>query len=228
MSYGIEIKNENGDILVDGTNPNFGVYETGITTSYSYQYFEQTMYGVRITYTPTDEQPLLALRCTNRYAHFYGQHFKDANGKYYKFEAIQDSITSKIFEYALLLTSNNMLSTDNYGLNIYNNNNDLIFSSNFRNFIIKDIITVTPPYSHSGMTYSFSHAEVTNPYYIVDGVYGWVRDDPDYYSPSDHLLYVKNLSSTSGELYMGGFDPRDWDNDCILDTITVIIGELSY
>lgn len=216
VSFGLKIKNINSDIVIDTNYANFGIFQEG---TFDY-YKDGDYYYFYMEFPECDIKPILAVNCNNHYyLPFYGDYKKNDNEKYYRYEARQWRDEPPSINYALLLPMNYITdTTENFGLKIYNDNG-LVFSSNFKNFIIKDVIKMSiDKYSNS-----FSHTEIIEPYYLVDGLIGSVTEE----DLSKSYISIKNISSTSGDIYLDYFDSTFVRWQTIMEEYTVVVGEIS-
>lgn len=228
MVYGVEFKNTGGDVIVDGTNINLGVYESG-TVSWS---LVDGVYWCRIDHTPCDNPPIVAIETNgNFYYPSFSRRLTDGNNQYYRFETKYASSPGPSWNYALMLPYSELVQTSGgYGLEIFDASGNAIFSSNYRNMRIRDVVTVSKP--TSGNITSFTHASVTNPYYLVDGIFGVAIVTG--FTPTPSRLYeagVRSTSSTGGELcvYQTGTLPPDVAGlNLTATSFKVAVAELSY
>ncbi len=188
MGYGIEIRNADGNIIIDGTYKNFSLYEssstilTGAKQSISFA-------------TPTTLIPIIAIKPDTSYVSLLG--YEKSGNNWTGFTVIG---TGTIYWKVYIAFSTS--AGGSYGLICYDSSGNIVFDSNRECFKIYSVTTgislANPDFSGGGGTQTITHAEIENPYYL------WSPERTcavsEYVPPWYHKIFktgIKKESSTS-------------------------------
>lgn len=226
--YNIEIKNNLGEVLIDGTHQNLCVLQAG-TVSWV---LKDNAWFCTIEHTPTITPPMVAINWNglpNVFMSSMGFVTKNAQNLYYKYEVKFGSITSyPAYKYALILPTEEVIvpKTSGYCLEIYNNNSNLIFSGDARFMRIRDVVTVSTPDTMQ----KFNHVYVKEPYYFVENLSGLIIHPYNYQMSAFKQICIKNTSPTTGEVgfSMVSVIPIRAYVSVYAPQLKIIVAELSY
>jgi len=192
MAYGVKIKNQNGEIQIDGTYRNMSLKENGNSISVSNNNDPNTYFTI-INITATPLIPMILFQPNTDYFATISSYVKTGSN-FSSFNAITQYNQTTTINWKLY-TETPDLSTEKYGLRIRNPSNNLVFDSGKEYTKILDIQTVAPVPT-SGYV-DISHPSIENPFYLLSPIGIWFR-----YTASTKLHYyykvgLKKLSSTS-------------------------------
>ena len=165
MTYGLQVKNSSGNIIIDGQYKNYAEWATGTTTLGAYV--------TTISFTATDKMPLVALRpATNKAVVLWGLRKTGSNyDGFYVIGSNGDSLDWKVY------TAHPVASSETYGLRSYGSTGDLLFDSGYKYFSIFQINTGISLSNPAGGTLDYediSHGSISDPYYFLSPLGFWV------------------------------------------------------
>jgi len=157
MSYGIKVKNTLGDVIIDGQNKNFALYESGSETISSTPKYLDVTFS-----TPTPQIPIIALRpdSTTAFLTLYGYNKSGINWTGFRV----GSYAGCTFDWQAYL-AHPTTRIEDYGLVVRDSSENIIFDSArkyFRIFSVTENINLADESS----TQEIEHADIENPYYL--------------------------------------------------------------
>jgi hypothetical protein len=154
MGYGIEVKNNAGDLIIDGVNKNFAQAESGSVTLAA-----NTITTISFT-TATPQIPIIAIRPSANYVHLVDYQKSGSNWTGFRlFSRLGGTI------YWRMYLAHPVTKAENYGLNIYDASGNLVFDSARAYFKIYSVTTGIT-LATTGATQTITHAGIENPYYL--------------------------------------------------------------
>ena len=197
MAYGITIYNADGDVQVDGINPNLAVIASGTSSSTI-----TTIYEISISHTAVSVPPVVAVRCntTGNYVGYVKHTKSGADYVGIKFTVL--GIGS--YDYLIAVPFDVLANptTADYGLYVVNGSDKAVFSSDYKNVLIRDVVAVNVP-AWTSTDVTFNHVAVSNPHFVLHPIVGslaWGNAAaPPGYS-GIFVLMAANVSSTSSKV----------------------------
>lgn len=201
--YGIIVKNNSLETLIDSTYRNLSLDESGSSVSISNDNTSGGSY-TRVSITASSLVPLVLTRPSTDYFVAIRNYYKSGSN----FAGI-DFVTERSQTTSIDWRSyreNRTASGVGYGLLVYNSSGDLCFDSGKSYFKIGSITTSislsSPPAGYTGGAYmDITHSGFSNPYYILSPSSYWLRGEYNPYIGVTNialwLIGIKKLSSTS-------------------------------
>jgi len=167
MGYGIEIRNTDGNVIIDGTYKNFSFYESGSTAL--------TGNKQSISFaTPTALIPIIAIKPDTSYVSLLGYEKSGDNWTGFTVHG-NGTIYWKVY------IAFSIIAGSTYGLLCYDADGNIVFDSNrtcFKIYSITTGISIAP----TAGTQTINHADIENPYYLwsPERTYGVSTGEPPY------------------------------------------------
>jgi hypothetical protein len=171
MGYGIEIKNSNGDLIIDGNSKNFAEYASGSVSGTG---------GLQlVSFTATDQIPIVAIRpdaaVAIKYAILFALH---KTGSDYDGFYIVASLNLNV-DYKVYVAHPAAAGSAQYGLHVWNEDGELIFDSSNKYFDIYSVttgisITASINIEGAGSYSDVSHPGISDPYYFLSPLSFWI------------------------------------------------------
>lgn len=197
-NYGLEVKNENGDTLLDSLHSNFCIQQMGSAVPVNSGGYISYYVDVPITpKIPVANGPLFLINnLSSTGGHGFGGYIQ-SNG--YITSARIWGNQNDTFNYAIATIANYNTSTSElYGLANYASNGTKIFDSRYKQLLIRDIQTFT--ISSRGQNVTVNHAAVTNPYFVASAISGMSTVDMPYQTIAS-LSCAKSQTTTSAAIW---------------------------
>lgn len=203
--YGLLVKNSSGAIQIDSTYKNYSLYEhgEGVTTV---QDTPASYYIVDVTFAnATSYQPLIALKPSS--TRFCGLlNFLTSGSNYTGFRLVSESNYAATVDW-MAFVPNETISSNTYGMRVYNDSGVLVFDSGYTPMVILDVDTCNPGYNDKQ---TITHPSDSNAYFIVSTNGIWEVLTGGSWPPGSLLIYyhpmMKYISAT--ELSFGGNSTR--------------------
>jgi len=156
MGYGLEVKNSAGDIIIDGVNKNFALYESGSGTILNTVKYLDVAFS-----TPTSQIPIIAIQPsdTTGYTSMMGY---NKNGSNWIGFRVGSNIGSSFNWKAYI--AHPTAKAENYGLVVYDAASEIIFDSARTYFKIYSVTTGIALSGNGNQT--ITHSGISNPYYL--------------------------------------------------------------
>jgi hypothetical protein len=176
-TYGLQVKNSSGNVIIDGQYKNFAKWDSGTTTLAMNTGLTPAQPLVNtISFTATNQMPLVAIRpATSQYLILYG--LRKTSGNYDGFYIIGNPAGD--FDWIVYI-AHPTASAETYGLRVYNSSGALSFDSGYKYFSIYQIntgISLASP-NNTGPNSVITHAGISNPYYFLSPLGYWVWGVP--------------------------------------------------
>lgn len=198
LDYGIRVKNDAGNIQIDGTYRNISYMEGGSGAGS----------GVtNITSGPLVPFILIKPSTSGFMSPFY---FQKTGDNYDGFGLVPELSQTPTVDWKCYRESNSALT--GYGIRVKDASGNQVFHSALRYlkiYSIENVEVSAPTYASQGYSYStVSHAGISDPYYLIKPLGRWYTDSmevspPGYYSWYWCLQGIKKVNSTSS--YVGWF-----------------------
>ncbi|MFZ5658778.1 MAG: hypothetical protein ACOY5C_02850 [Pseudomonadota bacterium] len=216
-SYGTQIFNSGSAVQVDGVYKNFGVHAAGSATLADYNTV------VIFPTLPYWTSPIVLVHSTKKVA--FAGFVKDVNGNYTGFRCFTEA--SNTIDYAILVPADALpVYSDSHGLLLYDAAGAKIFDSRNRYFNVVDVVTIPLP-ADANTPSDFTHASVSNPYYLLGNLNGWVWYPGGGQFYVEYRLFAQSLSTTSGQLSLSAIGPvPEFYLNELADNYTVVVCEL--
>jgi hypothetical protein len=192
MGYGLEVKNSAGDIIIDGVNKNFALYESGSGTIPS-----NNILTVSFA-TPTPQIPIIAIQPTDTtgYISIIGYTKNGSNWTGF----IVFSTNGATFNWKVYV-AHPTTEAENYGLVVRDVSSNIVFDSARTYFKIYSITTGINLSTLSSYQ-DIVHSGISNPYYLwAPNRFGWTGT---YVGGHWYTLYagtyIRKIDSTSVRL----------------------------
>jgi hypothetical protein len=165
MSYGINVKNTDGDIIIDGIYKNFAEVASGSITMTGFSVGFDT-----ISFTEVNQPVLIALRpAEGKNVVLWGYRKTGSNyDGFYVMGTAGGNLDYKVF------IGHPALSEDNYGMRIFDASGNLVFESSNKYFNVYSVNTgislAVPDFATedtAGTYYDISHPGISDPYYFL-------------------------------------------------------------
>lgn len=197
MTYGIEIKNDAGALLIDGVNPNYTLLATGSVAQ-----------DTPVTFPDTLVRPLVFIRfnTTDKFARISALSLSSVTFKVYD-SPVDDGTfageTTGTVDYMVFGVADTLVPTDGYGLHVFSATGELLFDSNQRTPRVRQSVTLPAiPAPSDGFRHpdtAIGHVQGSNPWMLANftfNYYGFVymADPPGSLS---QLLWPAMRSDTA-------------------------------
>jgi len=157
MTFGFQIQNSSGDVVIDADYQNHTVAETGSFTAASPGNVANTITFAN-SYAP-GRQPMLFARCTGDFVGFYAWVFTGSN---VTGATVYTRAGGSTVDWKLLATPTGA-SSDTFGARIYDGSGNLVFDAGLNYLNLVDAVSFTA----SGPDQNVTHASATTPFYCI-------------------------------------------------------------
>jgi hypothetical protein len=179
MSYGMEIVNSDGNVIVDGLYKNFSYYSSGSGTIPGGD-TETGRLSINFS-TPTSNPPLIAIQPTGTtfVVSLLGYNYNSSTSQYTGFTAYSSTKVdyaatwgTATFNWKAYITNPDTVVSA-YGLAVYNPAGQVVFDSGrdyFKIYSVSTDILIDEPTNsdvNSGSSLTVSHPGISNPYYTL-------------------------------------------------------------
>lgn len=208
MTWGFELVTSNGELTIDGEHQNLRAfkYAQRTDTAGSHEVSGGTERDVITISHGTRVRPPMVLVHPATTAVRMGSWHDDSGGEgEVNFMVSEDGD----WEYALVDENPGLVDSDSYGMQVFAADGGVIFDSRERHVLkIRDVFAVDPSSwfgTDPDPTVDVSHASVSKPFYLINGIYGTTLDSTSSGAGSSYVYapFVKNIDSTTVRF--------DWD-----------------
>ena len=193
--FGIQIKNNNNEMVIDGKSKCFGLYNIG---SNMFINNDGTISGYHqlVNFSATTSNPTIVLLRpgTDRYVQVESMVVNGLNFSGFYAVTERNNSTNADFK---IYSAHPPINTMDYGLSILNENNEVVFGSNNDYFKITQAQTANLVLTANASSLVV-HTEISNPYYILSPMgYSWLgKENPGGYNQW-YRIGLKKVDATS-------------------------------
>lgn len=170
MGYGLRVKNDSGELLIDSTYRNYEESELGTRTITNNNTSTTWYTSIGIASSPL--VPLILFRPnTNYYSSVVG--YGKSGSNYNAFYMATHPAQSTSINY-ICCRQSSVASAESYGLRVKNPSGDLVFDSGKKYFKVHSVHTISLSGPSGGSTATtITHSGISNPYYILSSPNLW-------------------------------------------------------
>jgi hypothetical protein len=148
MAYGLEVRNDSGDIQIDGQYQNLVLLEKG--TKYSGIPYNDSSADYLIVPFDFSQHPEALMAARGEDGKGIHQIFRDSSG----FKVVHQKGTQ--VDYMIFVLADQRQSDDPYGLQVFNTDGKKVFDSGFEYLKITDVIELYAPGDGYDQVYSYA------------------------------------------------------------------------
>lgn len=197
MSYGLEVQNSSGDLLIDGNFANFEIIAEGTST---HNGIGLTAY-VDIAFPPTSQPPLVFVRSTS-YGLACATLLKNGSGLYSSARLYSSAPFSTFsFDWFVASPAGASSSSDTWGMRVYDAAGDVVFDSGRRYVQFRDVVEIdlgSLVFDTYGIA-AITHASVADAYYCLPGLRAYIKSDA-VEGPFTYFMAAHAYSATTAYL----------------------------
>lgn len=179
MSYGLEVQNSSGDLVIDGAFANFEIIAEGSGTTHNG--IGLTAY-VDITFPATAQPPLVFVRSTS-YGLACATLIKDGSGLYSSARLYSSApYNTFTFDWFVAAPAGSSESSDTWGMRVYDAGGHVVYDSGrryvqFREVVEIDLGALDPGDFDIDGNVAITHASVADAYYCLPALRAFIAGD---------------------------------------------------
>jgi hypothetical protein len=165
MSSGLQVLNDSGDIIVDGTYANHQLVESGSYTQAGASAITTVNFATALNYPP-----LIFVSCSE-YLYLFG--YTKSGSQYTGFKTISGPTSAAHTVYYHVCAPSPAVSSDTWGMRVWDASSNLVFESGRNYMKIKDVVSYTTPTAGLGSSSTINTVSgITDPYACLNAVQG--------------------------------------------------------